>query len=104
MNGSDITIRESDQPGHREIRITFPPGPLSDGTPEGCYLGYGRNCLLMTKEHFDALVDRLKVYDGSEPDVCPGCGQDTQLSRTGTRTFECHLCDWRTGENDANNA
>jgi hypothetical protein len=59
MNGRDIVIEERDAPGHREVAIIFPPGPLVDGTPEGCYLGYGRNSLLMTLEHYQAIKEKI---------------------------------------------
>jgi hypothetical protein len=51
--------------GGGEVRITFPPGPLEDGTLEGCHLGFFHNGFLMTEEHYEALKERLwAIHEG----------------------------------------
>lgn len=63
MNASEITITQSTYGGVTQVRITFPPGSLADGHSEGCYLGFGQNCLLMTDEHYAALRERIRSDD-----------------------------------------
>lgn len=62
MNADSIVITERDAPGHCEVSITFTER-LADGNPPGCWLGMGGGRLLMTREHFDALRERLRRDD-----------------------------------------
>lgn len=65
MNGREIVVTEEMILGRIErVRITFPPGNLADGSPEGCYLGMSKNALSMTREHWEALKEYLEAEKG----------------------------------------
>lgn len=82
MNADEIKITQYKHGRVTQVRITFPPGPLGNGMPEGCHLGVAHNALLMTDEHYAALQEHIRsdsvldVLMGSESFNALGDGID----------------------------